>query len=74
MTNKKKPKFSFTWLYLAIGGILLYIYMFGTPTDSQTMQKTYSEVEDYIKRGYVEEIKVINNRRLEAYIFADSAK
>ena len=74
MTNKKKPKFSFTWLYIVIGGVLLYIYMFGTPTDSQVMQKTYSEVEDYIKRGYVEEIKVINNRRLEAYIFADSAK
>ena len=69
-----KPKISLSWLYVIIGGILLYIYMFGENSNDQIIRKTYSEVEDYIRNGYVEDIKVINNSRLEAYIKSDSAK
>ena len=75
MNNKKSkiPKFSFSWLYAIIGGILLYIYIFDDSSNGQQINKPYSEVEDYIKKGYVEEISVINNRKLEAYIISDSA-
>ena len=75
MNNKKSkiPKFSFSWLYAIIGGILLYIYIFDDSSNGQQINKPYSEVEDYIKKGYVEEISVINNRKLEAYIINDSA-
>ena len=69
-----KPKISLSWLYVIIGGVLLYIYMFGENSNDQITRKTYSEVEDYIRNGYVEDIKVINNSRLEAYIKSDSAK
>ena len=69
-----KPKISLTWLYVIIGAVLLYIYMFGENSNDQIIRKTYSEVEDYIRNGYVEDIKVINNSRLEAYIKSDSAK
>ena len=69
-----KPKISLSWLYVIIGGVLLYIYMFGENSNDQIIRKTYSEVEDYIRNGYVEDIKVINNSRLEAYIKSDSAK
>ena len=74
MNNKKSkiPKFSFSWLYAIIGGILLYIYIFDDGNSNQQLKKPYSEVEDYIRQGYVEEISVINNRKLEAYIIKDS--
>ena len=71
--NSRRPKFSFSWLYAIIGGILLYIYIFDNGSSDQQINKPYSEVEDYIKKGYVEEISVINNRKLEAYIISDSA-
>ena len=71
--NSRIPKFSFSWLYAIIGGILLYIYIFDNGSSDQQINKPYSEVEDYIKKGYVEEISVINNRKLEAYIISDSA-
>ena len=67
--NSKFPKISLTWLYLIIGGILIYIYVFDDGNDDQKVEKSYTEVEDYIKKGYVEEISVINNSTLEAYIF-----
>ena len=70
--NNRIPKFSFTWLYLIIGGALLFIYLFDDGNNNQRVRKSYTEVEDYIKNGYVEEISVINNRVLEAYIIADS--
>ena len=74
MNNKKSkiPKFSFSWLYAIIGGILLYIYIFDDGNGDQQIKKPYSEVEDYIRQGHVEEISVINNRKLEAYIIKDS--
>ena len=74
MSNKNKlPKFSFTWLYMIIGGILLYIYIFDDGNSDLRLEKSYSEVEDYIKSGYVEEISVINRKTLQAYIIGDSA-
>ena len=71
--NNKIPKFSLSWLYAIIAGVLLYIYIFDDGSTNQDIKKPYSEVEDYIKKGYVEEISVINNRKLEAYIINDSA-
>ena len=70
--NNKIPKFSLSWLYFIIGGALLFIYLFDDGNTNQEMVKPYSEVEDYIKNGYVEEISVINNSALEAYIIKDS--
>ena len=66
------PKISFTWLYLIIGGVLLFLLIFDEGNSNQRIRKSYTEVEDYIKSGYVEEITVVNNRTLEAYIFKDS--
>ena len=54
--NNKIPKFSFSWLYLIIGIALLSIWMFDDGNTNQKVKKTYTEVEDYIRNGYVEEI------------------
>ncbi len=56
-----------------IGGILLYMYFFGESDNDQSVSKPYTVVEDYIKKGYVEDITIINNSGLEAYIITDSA-
>ena len=50
MTNSnKKPKFSFTWIYLIIGGVLLYMYFFGEKATDQVIEKPYTVVEEYIE-------------------------
>ena len=62
----------FTWIYLLIGGALIYIYFFGDNDNGQSIEKPYTTVEEYIKNGYVEDITVINNSELNAYIIKDS--
>ena len=51
----------------------MYIYIFDDGNSDLRIEKPYSEVEDYIKSGYVEEISVINRKSLQAYIIGDSA-
>ena len=59
--NIKKPKFSFTWFYMIIGGILLYFFLFGENNNSLMMEKEYSELTELISKGYVENITVFDN-------------
>ena len=72
INSNKKPKFSFTWIYMIIGGVLLYMYFFGEKDTNQTIGKPYTVVEDYVKSGYVEKITVTNKDIIEAYIYEDS--
>ena len=71
--NIKKPKFSFTWLYMIIAGILLYFFFFGENNNSPVIEKEYSELTEIISKGYVENITVYDNDDVEAYIYKDSA-
>ena len=72
INSNKKPKFSFSWIYMMIGGVLLYMYFFGEKENDQVIGKPYTVVEDYIKCGYVEDITVINKDKIDAYIINDS--
>ena len=72
--NIKKPKFSFTWFYMIIGGILLYFFLFGENKQNMVMEKEYSELTELIAKGYVENITVFDNDDIEAYLYKDSAK
>ena len=71
--NFKKPKFSFTWFYMVIAGILLYFFFFGEEKSSPVMEKEYSELTEIISKGYIEDITVYDNNDIEAYIYKDSA-
>ena len=71
--NIKKPKFSFTWFYMVIAGILLYFFFFGEEKSSPVMEKEYSELTEIISKGYIEDITVYDNNDIEAYIYKDSA-
>ena len=70
--NIKKPKFSFTWFYMAIVGVLLYFF-FGENKQNMVMEKEYSELTELISKGYVEKITVFDNDEIEAYLYKDSA-
>lgn len=71
--NIKKPKFSFTWFYMVIVGILLYFFFFGEGNSNPIMEKEYSELTKIISKGYIEEITVYDNNDIEAYLYKDSA-
>ena len=66
------PKFNFIWLYLVAGAVLLFIYLNG---DNSSMSKEvdYSQLKEYITKGYINEIRVFDNNEVEAYIVPDSA-
>ena len=63
-SNNKKPKFSFTWIYMIIGGILLYMYFFGENDKGQIVEKPYTVVEECIKKGWVKDITVVNKSKI----------
>ena len=71
--NIKKPKFSFTWFYMIVGGILLYFFFFGEGNNTPIMEKEYSELTEIISKGYIEKITVYDNDDIEAYLYKDSA-
>ena len=72
--NINKPRFNFTWFYMIIGGILLFIYLFGEGNNDAIREKKYSELKEYIANGYIEEIIVYDTDEVEAYVKKDSAK
>ena len=74
MANITKPKFNFTWFYIVVGAILLSTLLFDNGTKEQIKEVKYSELRDYVERGYVEEITVHDNGEVEAYIKKDSAE
>ena len=73
-TNIRKPKFNFTWFYLAVGGILLLFFLFGENKKNAVVEKEYTELTEYISKGYIEEITVFDNDEIEAFLYNDSAK
>ena len=74
MANITKPKFNFTWFYIIVGALLLSTLLFDNGTKEQIREVKYSELRDYVERGYVEEITVHDNGEVEAYIKKDSAE
>ena len=76
MTEKKskKPQFSFTWFYIIAACVLFFLYQFGGDEGSLTKDVSISELNSYIKEGYVSEITVFDSDEVEARIIPDSAK
>ena len=76
MANTKnigKPKFNFTWFYIIIGAILLSMYIFGDGNNDQIKEVEYSKLKEHIENGYIEEITVLENGEIEAYVKEDKA-
>ena len=76
MANTKnigKPKFNFTWFYIIIGAILLSMYIFGDGNNDMIKEVEYSKLKEHIENGYIEEITVLENGEIEAYVKEDKA-
>ena len=77
MTNNRKknkmPRINFTWFYIIAGASLALIYFFGDENSSFTKESNYSQLSEYIAKGYVNELVVFDNNEVEAYIIPDSA-
>ena len=76
MANTKnigKPKFNFTWFYIIIGAILLSMYIFGDGNKDMIKEVEYSKLKEHIENGYIEEITVLENGEIEAYVKEDKA-
>ncbi|MBQ3243334.1 MAG: ATP-dependent zinc metalloprotease FtsH [Bacteroidaceae bacterium] len=71
--NIGKPKFNFTWFYIIIGAILLSMYIFGDGNNDQIKEVEYSKLKEHIENGYIEEITVLENGEIEAYVKEDKA-
>ena len=71
---QKLPRINFTWFYVVAGAVLLFIYLNGGDGDGMTKPVGYTELKEYINKGYVNEVKVYDNDEVEAYIIPDSAK
>ena len=71
--NIRKPKFSFTWFYIIVGGILLAMYLFGDGNQDQIKEVEYSKLKEYVENGYIETITVDENGEIEAYIKENKA-
>ena len=72
--NTKKPQFNFTWFYLIAGAVLVFVYLFGGDGESLTKEVNYSQLSEYIAKGYVSDITVYDTDEVEAEIIPDSAK
>ena len=46
--NIRKPKFSFTWFYIIVGGILLAMYLFSDGNQDQIKEVEYSKLKEYV--------------------------
>ena len=73
MANTIKPKFNFTWFYIVTGAALLGFYLFGGNGTSFSKEVNYSQLNEYISKGYVSELIVFDNNEVEAYVKRDSA-
>lgn len=68
-----KPKFNFTWFYIAAGALLLLMYIFGGQNKNPVKEVKYSELREYIANGYIEDIIVNEEGEVEAFLKKDSA-
>lgn len=67
-TNPKKPKFSSWWIYGLIAVLLIGFQFLGSSSFNNTSETTTSELHEFLRKGDIEKILVINNAR-QAKIF-----
>ncbi len=68
----RKPKFSL-WIYLAIFlALLVHFFIFMGGAEPNTID--YSAFLDYVEKGYVEEVVVINDTRIEGQYTEEAVK
>ncbi|MGN0036685.1 MAG: ATP-dependent zinc metalloprotease FtsH [Bacteroidaceae bacterium] len=70
--NFNKPKFNLSWLYLAILAVLLSLYLVSDPATA-TRDLDYSKFQEYVFKGYADQIIAYDDNSLDMIIKPESA-
>ena len=64
----KNPKFSPTWIYVAVILGIIGLQFFGGASLSQPEKITQSKFETFMQNGDIEKIDVVNNRNVKVFL------
>ncbi len=69
----KKPRPNYYWIYAAVILLFFGIQIFGGSSWSQPAKTTQAQFEDYLRKGEVEKVDIINKKIAKVYL-TDEAK
>ena len=62
------PKFNLNWMYMIIALMLLGLWWGSDSKGAGSKAVTYSEFQDYVKRGYVNKVLGYEDKSIEAFL------
>jgi len=64
----KKPKINAYWIYIAVFLLIIGFQFFGGSSWTQPNKTTQTEFEEFLIAGDVEEIKIVNRRKIRVFL------
>jgi len=68
----KKPKFNAYWIYIGIFLLIVGFQFFGGNSWTQPNKTTQTQFEEFLIAGDVENIKIVNRRKIEVFLTPDA--
>lgn len=62
------PKFNLNWMYMIIALMLLGLWWGSDSKGAGSKAVTYSEFQDYVKKGYVNKVLGYEDKSIEAFL------
>ena len=62
------PKFNLNWMYMIIALMLLGLWWGSDSKGAGSKAVTYSEFQDYVKKGYVSKVLGYEDKSIEAFL------
>lgn len=66
------PKFNLNWMYLIITLMLIALWWGGDSKSGTSKSVSYSEFQEYVRKGYVQKVLGYEDKTVEAYIKPES--
>ena len=70
--ENKKPKFNAYWIYIGVFLLIVGFQFFGGNSWTQPNKTTQTQFEEFLIAGDVENIKIVNRRKIEVYLTPDA--
>lgn len=71
-SENKKPKFNAYWIYIGVFLLIVGFQFFGGNSWTQPNKTTQTQFEEFLIAGDVENIKIVNRRKIEVYLTPDA--
>jgi ATP-dependent metalloprotease FtsH len=68
----KKPKFNAYWIYIGVFLLIVGFQFFGGNSWTQPNKTTQTQFEEFLIAGDVENIKIINRRKIQVFLTPDA--